>query len=199
MSLIVVKLQAQWKVQFLLVVFILTLIKSEAQSGDNNRIFYLGAGTGYNNFCGVVGISCNVRVHNKLQVRGGLGIGGWGDKYSLGLKYNKDQGKGWSYCLSYDHSIGIPNEKVKLQLTSGAKKDVTINCLKANTIDLTTLHSWRIGSNFFYLEFGYGIPLQTSPWEVMDGSLLSGNSTSALDRSSPGGIIIGAGFVFGIF
>jgi hypothetical protein len=95
--------------------------------------------------------------------------------------------------------MGIPNEKVKLQLTSGADKEVTINCLKAGTIDLTAMHSWRIGSNYFYLEFGYGIPLQTIPWEVTDGSLLSGNSTSALDRSGPGGIIIGAGFVFGIF
>ena len=86
-----------------------------------------------------------------------------------------------------------------MPVESGETKLVTINYLMASTINLTIGYNFIIGkSNIFYLETGYAIPLETSPWKVTDGSVLSSTSLEALRLIQPGGIILALGFMFGI-
>jgi hypothetical protein len=130
-------------------------------------------------------------------LRGGLGLGGWGSKYSAGLKYDTRDIGGWSYCLGYSYCPGISDLKLNMELESGGKKDVVVDYLSASTVNLALDYNWRIGkSNIFYLEFGYAVPMQTSRWNVKDGLVISSTSKSVLKMSQPGGLILGAGFAF---
>lgn len=161
--------------------------------------FAIGLGSGINNFTAIFGLSAKIRVINKLSLQGGIGLGGWGYKYSIGLIFDKHYNGGWSYGIGYSVCPGENNIKANLQVSSGTTQSVTLNYLQASTINLKAGYSWRIGEkNTFYLEFGYAIPMESSPWKVTDGSTLSNTSTSALQLIQPGGVILGLGFTFGI-
>lgn len=183
----------------MLSIFSITLFKIDAQSDSCNKVLYLGLGTGINNYTALLGISGSLRIHDKLFVRGGFGIGGWGNKFSIGLKYDADNNEGWTFGIGYSICPGANNVKSAMPVESGGNKKVTIDFLKASTINLTIGHNWSVGkSNIFYMEFGYAIPMQSNSWKVTDGSILSGTSKSTLNLIQPGGLIIGAGFSFGI-
>jgi hypothetical protein len=166
---------------------------------DTLPAFAIGLGTGINNYTAIFGLSANLRIYNKLSLQGGIGIGGWGNKYSIGIKYNYYYDGGWSYGFGYSVCPGENNIKANLQVTSGTTQQVTLNYLTASTVNLKVGRSWRIGQkNTFYMEYGYAIPIQSNPWKVTDNSVLSSTSISALKLIQPGGLIIGLGFTFGI-
>ncbi|MDP2336041.1 MAG: hypothetical protein Q8N05_06255 [Bacteroidota bacterium] len=189
----------------LIFMFVFLLLKLDAQIITENRPeqshpFYLGMGTGIDNFTGFIGVSGTLRVYDKLSVRGGYGVGGWGLKSSIGLKYDLKEVGGWSYCLGYSYSSGLENLKQSFELESGDEKDIAIDYLSCQTINLAVDRNWRIGkANLFYLELGYSVPLQSNRWRVTDGSALSGTSKTILNSLQPGGLILGAGFAFKIF
>lgn len=186
----------------LFVVCALLVIRLNAQNitenqKDQSHPFYLGVGTGIDNFTGFLGVSGTLRIYDKLSVRGGWGLGGWGSKSSIGLKFDTSESGRWSYCFGYSYCPGIENLKLNMELSSGTKQDVTVNYLSASTINLAVDRNWRVGkANIFYLEFGYAIPMQSSRWNVADGSSISSNSEKILDIMQPGGLILGAGFAF---
>lgn len=189
----------------LIFMFIFLLLKLDAQIITENRTeqshpFYLGVGTGIDNFTGLIGLSGTIRLYDKLALRGGIGLSGWGYKNSIGLKYDLDDEGRWSYCLGYSYSSGLENLKLNMELESGVEKDVAINYLSASTLNLAADRNWRVGkANLFYLELGYAVPLQSNRWRVTDGSALSGTSKTILNSLQPGGLIVAAGFAFKIF
>ncbi len=189
----------------LILMCVFLLFELGAQTITENRPeqshpFYLGVGTGIDNFTGVIGLSGTIGLYDKLALRGGVGLSGWGYKSSIGLKYNLNAVGGWSYCLGYSYSSGLENLKINMELESGEEKDVTINYLSASTISLAIDRNWRVGkANIFYIELGYAIPMESSRWRVTDGSVLSGTSKNILNSLQPGGLILGAGFAFKIF
>jgi hypothetical protein len=193
------------------IVFILlsfSLISLFAQDGQNGipkmrsdtiPKFSIGLGTGINNYTALIGVSANLRVYNRVSVQGGVGIGGWGYKFSIGLKYDKHYNGGWSYGLGYSVCPGLNNVKANMKLESGVTQNVNLDYLKASTVNLKTGYTWRIGEmNTFYLDLGYAVPLQSGAWRVTDNSVLSGASESSIKMIQPGGIILGMGFTFGI-
>ena len=189
----------------LLVMCAFLIIEIHAQNITENQTepshpFYLGIGTGFDNFTGMIGVSGTIKVYDKLSVRAGVGIGGWGQKNSIGIKYDaSDEGK-WAYCLGYSYCPGFDDIKLNLELESGSKKDVMVDYLSASTINLAVDRNWRIGkANIFYLELGYAIPMQSNRWRVTDGSSISSTSESVLNISQPGGLILGIGFAFRVF
>lgn len=186
----------------LLAACVLLLIRLDAQTITENQSeqshpFYLGVGTGIDNFTGTIGVSGTLKVYDKLSLRGGVGLGGWGAKSSIGLKYDTSDAGRWSYCLGYSYCPGQDNLKLNMEMSTGSKQDVTLNYLSASTINLAIDRNWRVGkANIFYLEFGYAIPMQSNRWKVTDGSSISSNSERVLNISQPGGLILGAGFAF---
>lgn len=181
------------------------LIQLNAQSFAENEPeeshpLYIGVGTGFDNFTGLIGLSGTIKLYDKLSVRGGFGTSGWGLKSSIGLKYDLKEVGGWSYCLGYSYSPGLEDLKLNLELENGTQKEITLDYLPARTINLAVDRNWRIGkANIFYLEFGYAIPLQSDRWRVTDGSAISSTSKSVLNILQPGGLILGAGFAFRVF
>jgi hypothetical protein len=191
--------------RFILITLIsLTVFKANAQSSNSIKTdtlpnFYLGIGTGMNNYTGLLGLSINLRLQNKVFFQGGLGIGTWGSKYTIGLRLDRSYGKGWSYGIGFSSCSGLRDFKTNLELQSGIKQDVTLDLLRANTLNLKATHNWMIHKrNTFYVDLGYAIALQSSPWKVTDGSEISTTSKSALDMLAPGGVILGLGFTFGL-
>lgn len=180
------------------------LIKLDAQNITENQPesshpLYLGVGTGIDNFTGLIGVSGTLRVYDQLAVRGGLGIGGWGYKSSIGLKYDTRDAGGWSYCLGYSYCSGLTNLKLNMELESGSTKNVQVDYLSASTLNLAIDRNWKVGkANIFYLEFGYAVPMQGKRWKITDGSAISSTSENVLKISQPGGLIFGVGFAFGL-
>lgn len=167
---------------------------------ESTHPFYLGVGTGFDNFTGLLGVSGTLKVYDKLSVRGGLGISGWGFKNSIGIKYDLKETGGWSYCLGYSYSPGFEGIKMDAESETGNKREITVDYLSASTINLAIDRNWRIGkANIFYLEFGYAIPLQANRWRTTDGSAMSSLNEGTLKLLQPGGLILGAGFAFKIF
>lgn len=163
----------------------------------SNHPFYLGVGTGFDSFTGLLGVSGTLNVYDKLSVRGGLGISGWGYKSSIGLKYDLKETGGWSYCLGYSYSPGFEGIKMDAESESGVKREITVDYLSASTINLAFDRNWKIGkANIFYLELGYAIPLQTNRWRTTDGSATSSDNDLTLKLLQPGGLILSVGFAF---
>lgn len=185
---------------FILCAFL--LIRLDAQTitenkPDNSHPFYLGVGTGFDNFTGMIGASGTLRVSQMVSLRGGLGIGGWGAKSSIGIKLDKGADSKWAYNLGYSACSGLKDFLTELETSSGENRDVKLDLLSASTLNLAIDRNWRVGkANIFYLEMGYAVPLQGQRWEVKDGTTLSSNGKKVLDIMQPGGIIFGAGFAF---
>ena len=192
------------KKTLLIIVVFTTFISAKAQSTNYNKSdslpkFYLGIGTGMNSYTGLIGFSGNLRIYDRLFIQGGLGIGSWGGKMTIGLRYDLSYQKGWSYGIGFSSCSGLTDFKTELELASGEKQKVTMDCLQAYTINLKATHNWKLGKkNTFYLEGGYAIPLQSSPWRIKDGSVLSSTSIAVMKMIAPGGLLIGLGFTFAL-
>jgi hypothetical protein len=188
----------------LLILGIFLLIKLEAQVITENRTyehsrFYLGVGTGFDNFTGIIGVSGTLNIYENISVRGGLGIGCWGSKTSVGLKFDSYRGGKWSYIMGYSWASGLDDLPLEMETTSGTTREIKVDCFSANTINLSIARNWKVGrSNIFNIEFGYAIPTQGRRWEITDGSTITTNEEKVLDIMQPGGIIFGAGFAFGL-
>lgn len=189
---------------FVVAVIIVTVLRMNAQSDGNTKsdslpVVYLGIGTGINNYTGLIGLSVNLRAYDKIFIQGGIGIGSWGTKMTIGLRYDLSYKKGWSFGVGISTCSGLTDFKTNLELQNGTSKDVILDLNRANTLNLKATYNFRLGkNNNFYLEFGYAAPLETSPWTVKDGSVLSSTSMSVMEMVAPGGILIGLGFTFGL-
>jgi hypothetical protein len=189
---------------FIISLLIIIGLRANAQFMPGDSVepltkFYLGIGGGANNFTGIIGISANYRIYEKLFFQAGVGLGGWGYKYTFGIRFDDTYGKGWSYGVGYSVASGITNEKLSMKEQSGNTNLDTLDLGKAATIDLKLTHIWLIHrTNTFYIEFGYAIPLQSNPWKPLGKTPLTDEDLTVLRTMSPGGIILGLGFTFGL-
>jgi hypothetical protein len=168
------------------------------QSNDSLPKFYLGLGTGINNYTGLLGIGADISIHNNFMLKLGGGIGAWGTKLSAGIKYVKRDADGWGVGVSYSICSGVKNVKLNLE-TSAETKDVTMNLSTASTLNLTASYNWVYSNhNRMFLELGYAVPFENNPYKITDGSILSTNGKNAMHFIQPGGIIFGFGFMFAL-
>ena len=187
----------------LLCLFLLTQLDAQNITGNQTDEYpqvYLGFGTGFDNFTGLLGVSGTLKIYEKFSVRGGMGLSGWGFKNSIGIKYDHNETGRWSYCLGYSHSSGLKGIELDMPVESGGTRKIMVDYLSASTLNLAIDRNWRIGkTGIFYLELGYAIPLQSNRWRATDGSLITSSAEMALNILQPGGLILGAGFAFRIF
>ncbi len=190
------------KRKILSLLFIVAIISVNAQDiemAPKPPDLYLGVGTGLNSYTGVLGISGNIRIVKKHFMQAGFGLGSWGYKYTVGLRHDLTYGRGWSFGAGVSHCTGLKSVELEMEQYSGDTKPVKVNLKSANTLNLKATHNWMIGKkNTFYVDLGYAVPLQQSPWEITDGSRISENARKALDLITPGGVILGLGLTFGL-
>ncbi|HXP48918.1 MAG TPA: hypothetical protein VN922_03130 [Bacteroidia bacterium] len=175
---------------------------TNSSSADSVPRFYLGLGTGLNNYVGIIGIGAELRTIDPLLVRAGIGIGTWGTKITIGLRYELHHTSGWVFGVSYSNCSGLSNFKTNLQVDSAGNstnKNVTLNLNDVGVLNLTATYNWVFHRrNKFFLEFGWSVPLQTNPYSVQDGSVLTPASEQVIGLLEPGGLIIGIGVMFGL-
>jgi len=171
-------------------------------TSDTVPRFYLGLGAGVNNYVGIIGIGAEVRTVDTLLVRLGVGIGTWGTKFTIGLRYEMHHTSGWVFGLSYSSCSGLSNFKTSLQVDSAnttTMKNVTLDLNTTGVINLTATYNWVFHRrNKFFLEFGYSVPLQSNPYTVEDGSVLTSQSEAVMSLLEPHGVIVGVGVMFGL-
>jgi hypothetical protein len=163
--------------------------------------FALGLGTGINSFTGLIGISGNLKIADHFSLRAAMGLGGWGRKFSGGVSYDLHPWGGWSFGLGYSYCPGISGMKLSITDAYGNTQNITLDYLKASTVNLTTLYYFKIGKkSTIYLEGGLALQMETNPWRVTDGSTLTDEGKALLGILQPGGIVVlvGFGFTFGI-
>lgn len=197
--------------QILLFVFIsLLALKITAQSSvtlfaepkiifnaDSLPKLYVGAGFGLNNSSGVIGIVANYRLIDRLFAQGGFGLGLWGFKYTVGLKYDFNYLSGFSAGMGMSFTPGSADFSDELETTDGVKT-VNYDRLTANTFNLKGSYNWILTRSLsVYLDLGYAITLKKDPWKLNDPVTLTSNAKYDLNLETPGGVIVGFGFLFG--
>ena|SRR5688572_4966927 len=181
-------------------------VKLNYEVKPNYSKFYLGFGGGLNNYLGVAGISGEYRMAPKITVFGGLGLGSWGNKASVGLRYYSDYPQRWALGAGLSFSGGL--EDLKLEMPEGTivgkngDTEVLFNLKSAATFNLSANRYWFINTkktNRFNLELGYAIPLGNRRFEVVDNAYqLTRDGLYFMDIMQPGGINLGIGLSFGL-
>ncbi|MBP7497335.1 MAG: hypothetical protein KA792_06705 [Bacteroidales bacterium] len=164
---------------------------------------YLGLGTGIDNYTGMLGLNAKIRLYKLIYLRAGAGFGGWGTKLAAGLLIEQKPKSGWAYALTFTSSSGAENLNLQMEVSNGfnsyTNKTVTLDLDKANSLNLSLLHIWKLRKNKqFNIEFGYALPLSSDVYTVKDNSELSNTSIKTLNMMQPGGVILAIGFMFGM-
>jgi hypothetical protein len=160
----------------------------------------LAISTGVNNINGFLGANFELNLLPKVSAIAGVGIGGWGTKLSIGARFYKQYNKGLIYGISYSTMSG-GDVTQELETSTGSKQKVDLKYERTGTINLTIGKAIPVGkkSNRFYFEGGYAIATDAEPYKVLTpGIELSDDSKAAMRISSPGGLILGLGFSFGL-
>ncbi len=160
--------------------------------------FSLGLGSGVNSYTSALGISGNVKLVDRFFLQGGLGIGGWGKKYSIGLRYDMRKGNGWSYGLGYSECMGLNSFNLTINENSVVTKQ-TLRLHETGCINIKASYNWMISkSNLLYLDLGYAFPMKNDPWTLKSGPSLSETAITTLNLLAPGGMILGIGITLGL-
>ncbi len=160
--------------------------------------FYFGVQSGMESFTGLIGVTADFRMKNNFFIHAGAGIGSWGGKISAGIRNETSSEKGLGYGIALSWASGLKDFTTKLETTTGTK-DVKLDLLAGYTLVPTISYKWVIAHrNRFFVEGGYAIPLQSYPWNIRDGSVLSTTGRETLKILSPGGLSAGIGFQFAL-
>jgi len=169
---------------------------------------YLGLSTGIDNPVGFLGFTAEYQFVKNLSAYGGVGLGTWGGKAALGMRYYLNYPGSWAFGIGWAGASGAKDVKIKVEQednNTGTKEtnSVTFDLDPVSTINLSATKFWLLGKrkvNRLHLELGYAIPLQNNAYTIKDSAEpLSSAGKFAMRIAQPGGIIIGAGFSFGLF
>lgn len=190
----------------LLIIFIspLTLIYAQKQVKSSDEVEKLSKvqfriSTGLNNFSSNFGLGVNVRLEEKILACGGLGIGGWGWKTALGVKYEtKPDKSGWALQGGYSLSGGSDNFTYTTTDANGTSINRQMQFKKVHAINLSAAYNFAIRKHHsFFLEFGYSIPLTPNAWVLRSGQELGKADKIAFNLLQPGGLLLAGGFNLG--
>lgn len=192
------------KIKLLTLLMFVALLRLQAQNEGNWQQsvklpqFYLGMQTGLESFTGLFGVTADFRVSNNFFIHAGAGIGSWGSKISVGIRNEKRYENSFCYGIYLSRASGLKNFTTELETTNGTK-NVNMDLLSGMTVNPVVGYKWVMKKgNRFFLEAGYAVPLQSNPWKILDGSVLTSTSTQAMKILSPGGFSAGMGFQFAL-
>lgn len=163
---------------------------------------YLSLSTGLNNNVGLLGCTFDVPVDPNISLELGPGISTWGYKLFFGAKYYLGRcHRGWAFGTGFTYSTGLKNYNQNMETIYGGTEPVTINLNPQVNILFAAYRYWDLGRGYnrFYMLLGWSVPLSGGDkFTQISGDPVSDNARSEMDILSPGGIIIGLGFSFGL-
>lgn len=174
-------------------------IKDYSES-DKMPAFYLGAGSGLNNNCGLIGVKVGLRLNERFLLDIGAGSGSWGNKIGLGLILNAVNKTAWCPAISFSRATGLSSAPLNLDVNNNfgfleKEKLVNVQLQPTNLFNLSIQRQWirPLTKNRIVLEFGYSIFLSGGEYGLLDlpGYELTSLSKAVLNTLRPGGLMIG--------
>jgi hypothetical protein len=162
---------------------------------------YLGINSGINHIGGLVGLNIEVQAIKNVSVQFGAGIGGWGTKISGTVRYYKNGFPyGTNFFAGYGRASGGDGAEMTLESEAGTDEKFTMNLKPVSVINLGFGRQWKVGRNMrFGFDLGYSLSLDQEPWTKVSptNKELSSDAKTAMNFSSPGGLIFGLNFCVG--
>lgn len=175
--------------------------KNKRTDPAQKPVCYIGFGSGLNNTCGILGFDLNIALAPHVSLDAGAGTSTWGNKLYVGAKYylNAPQ-RGWAFGGGLTFNSGIENMKLTTETVNG-KREVILNLKPQNNIYLATYKYWKIGRRYnrFFITMGYSVPLRGDKFEQTYGPQLTDVGERVIKILSPGGLMLGWGFSFGLY
>ena len=174
--------------------------RSKPRSEGNCPKVYIGFGTGINFSTGLLGINVDVPVVGGLSLSSGAGLSTWGYKVYGEARYAfKPCNRGWAIGTGLTLNTGLSDFSSTMPTTYG-ERTVTMDLQPKTNVFLCGYHFWTMGKRYnrFYLQFGYSVPLSNYDYVITSGDVLTSEGAAAMDILSPGGLIFGIGFSFGL-
>ena len=205
------------KLKLLSLLFLMTLVsasafcfepgktsKAEADTNAPDHRVFLGLATGFRNSTGLFGVTCEVYLYKGLNAIAGIGIGTWGYKPMVGLRYYFDYPYRYAIGMSYSYATGGGNTPISLELdvidTAGAtvRKSVPVKLSGVSVVNFSIMKFWRLGKHHrFNVEVGYSAPFQEGyAFKILSDDRVTQQSLQVLQILQPGGFMIGASFSF---
>lgn len=170
------------------------------EAGDCPTI-YLGLGTGLNYSTGLIGLNIEVPVFKGLSLGAGAGLSSWGNKFFGEVRYSFSPcNRGWALGTGVTYNTGLQDLVTELPTTYGTRSVMLELNPKLNAF-ICGYRIWTVGKsarNRFHLQLGYSIPLSNDDYTVRSGDILTSDGVAVMNVLSPGGLIFGIGFSFGI-
>lgn len=161
---------------------------------------YIGTSTGLNNHSGLLGFNIDVPVTEQFSLGTGAGISSWGYKgYFEGRFYFRECNRGWAIGTGATINTGLSSINLDLPTTVG-DQSVTLELQPVPNIFFCGYHFFNLGrgGHRFYLQAGWSQRLIEDPYVVKSNHTLNSDGELVMQLLSPGGIIFGFGFSFGI-
>ena len=163
---------------------------------------YITTSTGINNNTGLLGFSFDVPVSSNVVIDGGVGASTWNSKVYAGVKYYlKPHQRGFAFGTGLTYCTGLYDDKHTLQTIYGANEPIEYNKNPQTNILFAAYRYWTLGRKYnrFYLELGWSVPLTGGDKITqLNGYPITANTRSNLAFWAPGGLILAAGFSFGV-
>ncbi len=158
------------------------------------RNVWLGVSAGINNPSAMLGLSMDVAFNKNVALFIGAGVGSWGTKFSFGAKYYKEFPFSGSFNLSYSTVSGGELKDYNFE-----NKNYNITLDHINTLNVSYQPHFRLGSRaIFALEVGYSFAFKDPKKSFTSNIAMPENLSNAFKLMSPGGLILGVGFTFGL-
>jgi len=164
---------------------------------------YLGFSGGINNPSGAVGVEFNVQVGKYVTFDCGAGPSTWGNKLFAGGKYYLKQAhRGFAFGGGLTFSSGQENIKISNDHNPRSNDKVIVSLKPQPNAFLAAYHYWNVGRKYnrFFVELGKSVPLHSARYhELPNQQPLSDDAKRLIKILSPGGMMAGVGFSFGLY
>lgn len=173
---------------------------TEAKPAHSPAI-YITTSTGINNNTGLLGFSFDVPISSNVVLDGGVGAGTWNAKVYAGVKYYlKPHQRGFAFGTGLTYCSGLYDDQHTLNTIYG-NESIEYNKNPQTNILFAAYKYWTLGQKYnrFYVELGWSVPLTGGDKITqLSGDPITSNDHSNLAFWAPGGLILAAGFSFGV-
>lgn len=179
-----------------------TSSKSMQKRTARCKPFSLGIPLGIDANAGLAGVAFEYGFCSQFSIGAGAGVGSWGYKYFGEGKYYFDKScyKGSAIGIAYTYATGMTDLEIKNVKTVYDERDLVFDLDPVSNLALAYYHYWAMGRySRFYISAGYSVCLSSVSYTVKTyAPPLSSQAKTAMNVIAPGGIVLGAGFYFGL-
>jgi hypothetical protein len=164
------------------------------------RKAYIGFSMGFNNPGGILGFDIDIPIVKSVSIGGGFGSSTWGNKIYLDARYYLHPcQRGLAFGAGITHNTGSSTYKTNTD-TYGGREKVTLKLDPQTNMFIGAYYFWTLGKKYnrFYAQLGYSVPFTSCSYTELAGDPLTEKGDRRIRNISPGGMMAGFGFSFGV-